>query len=203
MLYTLGANRRIYSILMICGFKIWECYFLCSHLFTLHELHQPAIRQLLFDYLLTFMLPTQKERMPDCKLELHVEVKFCTLDIFLLISSRMGLVHMGNQLIVLVEWPFSKCKYSMHGKVEVLSSPEFKGQSVKFSLEIITNWKLNYSSVDLWSLYVTKLLSIFELQSANFTKIIKWLNFIFSCSIQISSIFQMRNQKLFKILCFF
>lgn len=103
MLYTLGANRRIYSILMICGFKIWECYFLWSHLFTLHELHQPAIRQLLFDYLLTFMLPTQKERMPDCKLELHVEVKFCTLDIFLLISARMGLVNMGNQLIVLVE----------------------------------------------------------------------------------------------------
>lgn len=57
-------------------------------------------------------------------------------------------------------------------KVEVLSSPKFKGQSVKFSLEIITNWKLNYSSLDLWSLYVTKLLSIFELQSANFTKII-------------------------------
>lgn len=76
---------------------------LCSHLFTLHELHKPAIRQLLFDYLLTFMLPTQKERMPDCKLELHVEVKFSTLDIFLVISARMGLVHMGNQLIVLVE----------------------------------------------------------------------------------------------------
>ena len=49
------------------------------------------------------MLPTQKERMPDCKLELHVEVKFSTLDVFLVISARMGLIHMGNQLIVLVE----------------------------------------------------------------------------------------------------
>lgn len=96
----------------------------------------------------------------------------------------------------------SKCKYSVQGKVEVLSSPEFKGQSGKFSLEIIINWKLNYSSVDLWSLYVTKLLSIFELQSANFTKIIKWLIFIFSCSIQIFSIIQMKNQKLFKIMIF-
>lgn len=50
----------------------------------------------------------------------------------------------------------------MQGKVEVLSSPEFKGQSLRFSTLLLT-----------FDRYVNKLLSIFEIQPANFAKIIK------------------------------